>query len=405
MRDTGRHLEGPARLHWRLRQALADANARYQDEVLQAPHAASQLGNAKASGLPAGLLEAVRKARYRGVLAGHEGTTRIHLAATMVRQLAQPGLVLTTDSASEHRWQRALTRAGVVSACHARRVRDAASHMHWLGGRHDVLVVDSPELMQHAALEQALEGSAALARIGFSTAVDWRQAVRWGKGLGPLVSVLDVSDLPRRQQIRVPMPNDVAVRYAAAWDTFLAAYDRFVAMRGDAGFGTFVAQARTDSKQRPALRAWHDALRCAAWHESKASVVRDLLSQHRGAQIALFTPDRQCAYELAREHLVAAVTAELSRRERSGLLDAFAAGTLRVLAGPKLLDTGIQERSANVGVLIGGGYGARQRNARCQRVATDGQIYELVSQDTVEVSRANRIYGQAAQAPAVLHLR
>jgi hypothetical protein len=413
LHNTGQHLEGPARLRWRLRQSLEHANALYRDAVAPRPSDSSPLiftakstnadTTTSANPLPANLRQSIRQANYRGILIGYDDHTRLQLVTSIVRAIGQPALIITTDTAAEHRWQLAATRAGLHESCRIRGIRSAASNMHWLGGRHEVLIVDTPELMPASLLDQTLEASAALARIGLTSRRDSRNLMAWGKGIGPVLSMKDRAALPPCEEIRVPMPDLVAEQYGEAWGTFLAAFDRFAAIRGDAGFGTFIAQARQDTQQRPAVHAWHRALQSACWHEHKSLIVADLLEKHRGERVVVFTPDRRCAYELANEHLIAAITSELSRRERDSLLSSFGDGSLRTIAGPKLLDAGIEERSADVGILVGGGYGMEQRAVRCRRVREDGVIYELVSQNTLEVGRAHRWRNAGPHAHPVVH--
>jgi hypothetical protein len=270
---------------------------------------------------------------------------------------------------------------------------------------HDLLAVDAPEAMPWPVLGHLLDVSPALARVGLPARADWRLAERLAPGLGPVVHVATRGHGVRCDELRVALPAAVAAAYEDAFATFLAAFDRFAAAQPNAGFGTFVAQARGDPRQRPALSAWHGAIRLAAWHEHKALLVGELLARHRGERALVFTPHRAAAYELAREHLIAALTSELPQRERHALLDAFAAGRLRALAGPRLLDHGVAEASADVAILAGGGFGAHQRDARCRRVAPHGVVYELVSLDTVEVGRARRWRGDAATVEAGVHGR
>lgn len=115
------------------------------------------------------------------------------------------------------------------------------------------------------------------------------------------------------------------------------------------GLARSYKQAREDPEQRPALLAWHEALHLASWHAHKALLIADLLQRHRGERILVFTPDRASAYELARSHLIAPITAELPRTERQSTVDQFLDGTLRVLAGPRLLDLGVPNNSPTSG--------------------------------------------------------
>ena len=129
----------------------------------------------------------------------------------------------------------------------------------------------------------------------------------------------------------------------------------------------------------------------------------ELLQRHKHERVLLFTPDRRTAYALAKEHLIAAITSEIPRGEREALLDAFAEGLVRVLAGPRLLDAGIAEQTADVAIFVGGGFGKDQHRARSRRVRLAGIIYCIVSQETLEVGRANRWRDPGADASAVVH--
>jgi superfamily II DNA or RNA helicase len=207
---------------------------------------------------------------------------------------------------------------------------------------------------------------------------------------GPLLQMVRHADGPRHVELHLPLAAAERSEHDAAWHEFLVAYDRFAALRPGTGFGTFVQQARGEPAWRPALLAWHKARKVAAWNFAKAQAIAPLLARHRGASVLVFTPDRGSAYAIAREHLVAPVTAELPRGERSALLAAFARGTQKVLVGPRLLDLGVPAGRADVGIVVGGGFGLRERRVRNNRVAPSGVVYELVAEATAEVGRARR---------------
>lgn len=393
-------LRGPARLRSPTRRVLAAAGLPFRD-LLDEPKVAAPPGPVL-SRTEASLFGAWQLADHQGLASGIALASRVHLTCAAIGHIQQRLLVVTVDSGAEHVWRRALDVHGLPELATVTTVQNAARAMHWLGRRHDLLVVDSPELMPAHTLDAVLDGSPARSRFGFVGRPDARGLLRWSPGLGPLIGLVDSSRPPRCIELRVAMPEAAAAAHATAWHTFLAAYDRFAALQPDVGFGTFVQQARGDPVQRPALTAWHEALRLASWHGHKATVIAELLQRHKGERILVFTPDRASAYALARQHLIAPVTAELPRRERQQAVDDFVAGTQRVLAGPRLLDLGVPDGIADVGILVGGGYGKDQRSARCLRISPLGLVYELVSLDTVEVGRAHRWRGTAAAATAVV---
>jgi len=400
LQARGGSLRGPARLRAAAARALRAAGVPFVDR-LDAPPIATPPGPAL-SRTEASLLHAWQLAVGHGLASGIPLSSRVHLACAAVANVRQPLLVITVDSGAEHVWRRALEANGLQQAAGVITVATAARAMHWLARRHDLLVVDSPELMPARALDVVLDGSPARWRFGFVGRPDARSLLRWAGSLGPLIGIVDSSRPPRCIELRVPLPDTEAAAHTAAWHTFLAAFDRFAALQPSAGFGTFVQQARGDPAQRPALSAWHEALRAASWHAHKAAVIAELLHRHRGERILVFTPDRASAYALSRQHLIAPVTAELPRAERQHAVDDFVAGSQRVLAGPRLLDLGVPDGIADVGILVGGGYGRDQRSARCLRVSPLGLVYELVSLGTVEVGRAQRWRGTPAGATAVV---
>ncbi len=401
LRTCGAELRGPARLRTAARRALELSGLPFHDcfePPTLPPLPAPALLRTEAS-----LLANWRLSGHQGLAAGFDQDGRRHLAHGALADRPHRALLVVVDTGAVHVWQTELRDTMQAERVTITTVAAAARMIRTLATCHDVLLVDTPELMPWPTLEAVLDGSPAGSRLGFVGRPDARGLLRWSPGLGPLLGVVLGSAPPPTLELRVPMPARTAEAHAEAWHTFLTAYDRFAALQPNVGFGTFVQQARNSEVQRPALLAWHAALRLASWHAHKATLVGDLLQRHRGERILVFTPDRQSAYELARTHLITPITAELPRAERQAAVDAFLAGTLKVLAGPRLLDLGVPEGLADVGILLGGGFGQDQRAVRRRRISPHGLIYELVSIDTVEVGRAHRWRGTTADAVAVVH--
>ncbi|HEX5051466.1 MAG TPA: helicase-related protein [Planctomycetota bacterium] len=400
---AGAELRGPARLRAAVRRTLQQSGAAFDDRVTPPPLAPETVPRPPQPAPT--VLHAWLANDRRGIACGLPETTRLDLVMAAVHTTRQQALVVVRDSGAESMWLRVFgshgVRRGGEEVCAVATAADAARTMHWRARRHDLLVVDRPEQMPHTTLEAVLDGSAASSRLGFVDRPDARLLLRWAAGLGPVVGVAHAGPGPHRLELVLPLPAHDRITYDAAWHTFLGAFDAFAATRPQAGFGTFVQQARRDERQRPALLAWHRALHVASWNEAKAAATAELLQRHRQQRVLVFTPSRESAYQLACTHLIAPVTAELPRRERQQALAAFCAGRLRALVGPRLLDLGVPEGTADVGVLVGGGYGRNQHDARCRRVGRSGLVYQLVALDTVEVGRAHRFGRSAAGATAV----
>jgi hypothetical protein len=402
-RRSNGHCEGPARLRAAVRRTLAAAGAPVRDAA--AP-ASVRLPAAPAPGPEVAAIFATWLATGEGIAIGLPLPQRAHLVHLAAATLSVPALVVVRDTGAVAAWGRALApdlqaavgehRRGCSAPVTIATAAAAAWDMGWLGGRHELLAVDAIDLVPLSQLAACVDGSVALLRLGFAAAVPGPDWLARGAGIGPILGAVEVTAAPRTVELCVPLAAAERRDYEAAWHDFFAAFDRFATLRPAPGFADFVHWARGDPAGRPGLLAWHRALGIAGWTAAKAATVAALLLRHRGQRILLFTPDCETAYALARDHLIAAVTAELPRREREALLAGFTTATPHALVGPRLLETGIAERSADVGILIGASVGRAQRRARIDRVAAAGIVYELLSQDTMEVGRARRLRGHTA---------
>lgn len=336
----------------------------------------------------------------RGIVAGLPDVDRCDAVVAAIHATRCSALVVVRDSGAASQWESNLRERCRAAAFTVVTAEDAAHTMYWRATRHDLLVLDRPEQVSAAACSAIADLSAANHRLSFVDTPHPRQLLDWTARFGGLVAVCDSHQAPLRVGLRLPLTGDERADHDAAWHEFLRAFDAFVALRPEAGFGTFVQEARSDPRQRPALFAWHRARRAAAWNQAKERTVGDLLVRHRGQRVLVFTPDRASCYRLAREHLIAPVTAELPRAERDGTLAAFRAGRLFTLVGPRLLDLGVPERSADVGILVAADSSAAVRSARLARIRTTGIAYELFADDTLEVGRAHR-HHQASAHPDV----
>jgi len=380
-------LRAPLSARARVRRQLLAAGAPFVDlltpvplEPDERPHAIEPAPPALATWLAHG---------GHGVLVGLGDGAAVDFVLAAVHHTGARTLLLVRDSGAELRWQAALRERPGTAAIDVLVVGRALRELATRPPRHDLLVVLQPELLPAATLTAALAGLApahVLALVDHATPA-LLAITAWA---GPLLQVLHRGVGAERVELHLPLAADERAAYERAFHEFLCGYDAFVALRPNAGFGTFVQEARQHPGWRPSLLAWHRARALAAWNVAKAAACGELLARHRGQAVLVFTPDRGSAYEIAREHLVAPLTAELGKRERAALLAAFARRDLRVLVGPRLLELGVAAGTADVGIVVGGGFGSGDRRARLQRVGPHGVVYELVAADTVEVATARR---------------
>ena len=123
-----------------------------------------------------------------------------------------------------------------------------------------------------------------------------------------------------------------------------------------------------------------------------------LLLRHATSRILLFTADAVTAYQIAREHLVPVITADIGRAERAEILERFSRGLVRALVSARVLNEGVDVPEADVAVIVGGAQGDREYVQRVGRVLRPGPqkeaiVYELVTLGTHEVAEAERRRG------------
>lgn len=396
----GHHQARPG-LRARLRRTLLAAGLPFVDALQPPPLPTDQLPP-RPEPAPAAFAPWCRHGGAGLAIGLHEGE-RIDLVLAAVHHTRVATLVVVRDTGAAHAWTIRLRERGGGPAIAVHTLADALHRIAHRTPRHDLLVVDAVELLASGPLAELLDGTACAYTLGFATDAHHPAMAAWTGQFGPLLVVADHRDSCQRIELHLPLTTDERCQHDAAWHTFLAAFDQFVAARPNAGFGTFVQQARGEPSWRPALLAWHQAQRHASWNAAKAGACGDLLARHRADRVLVFTPDRASAYQLAREHLIAPITAELGRGERQRLLDDFRRGTLRCLTGPRLLDLGVSEGLADVGILVDNALGERQRRARLRRIRKGGLAYELITHDTAEVGRVHRFTRHAAPALAVVH--
>jgi hypothetical protein len=375
-------------LRARVRRVLAAAGVPFVDALTPPPLPAEFVPPGVVPPPPA--LAAWSGHGGHGFVVGLGDGEQLDLVLSAVRRAAARTLLVVRDSGAELRWQARLRERAAAAAIDVAPVATVARQLAGGAPRHDLLVVAQPELHPPPTLATAIAG---LAPAHVLALVDHAGPELLGISAwaGPLLQCVHRRAAAAHVELHLPLRPDERAAHDAAWHEFLGVYDAFAALRPAAGFGSFVRQARGEPAWRPGLLAWHRARAVAAWNEAKATACGELLARHRGSRVLVFTPDRASAYTIAREHLVAPLTAELPRAERAALLAAFTRGALRTLVGPRLLELGVDAGTADVGILVGGGFGLADRLARHDRIAPAGIVYELVAEQTADVARARRL--------------
>jgi superfamily II DNA or RNA helicase len=278
-------------------------------------------------------------------------------------------------------------------------------HMHRYGARFGLVVFDEVHHLPGESYAQAAEHAIAPFRLGLTATPerpDGRHA--WVDELvGPVVFRREITDLAgefladyRTECLYVHLSDDDRRAYDAATATWRGFVDgRGIALGASGGWQRFLRESARSTEGRGAFRAWRESRRLLDGAPAKLRLLEDLLAEHVGNRVIVFTNDNATVYEIARRFLVPAITHETNVRERRKLLDAFADGSLPVLVTSRVLNEGVDLPAADVAIVLSGTGTVREHVQRLGRIlrpleGKQAVLYELVVADTQEERTSER---------------
>ena len=160
------------------------------------------------------------------------------------------------------------------------------------------------------------------------------------------------------------MDPDEAESYAAHRKVYID----FIRSRGidfsrPDGWQSFIATAARDPAGREVMASYREQKRLTQASRAKLRVVWDLLRDHAGELVIVFTDDNATAYTIGREMLLPVLTHHTKGAERKRMLAAFRSGEFPVLVTSKVLNEGVDVPEAAVGVIVSGSGSTRGARA------------------------------------------
>lgn len=406
----------PAHRYPELRDFLRGREIRFTDQVSGATALAPERNCPPLRPYQDASLQAWDLARRRGIVALPTGSGKTRVALAAIAHCGVSTLCMVPTRILLAQWHRELTTALAVEVgCYGDGERDLAPvtvatfesayrHMHRLGNRFGLLVVDEAHHFGSGLRDEALEMCTAPWRLGLTATPPCEPAARsrLERLLGPAVYRLAIADLTGgylAEFEQMTLTLNLGQEERALYDTEVAevrpACRAFFARFPAATWRDFVRESNRTSQGRRAIAAWRRARRLVAFCAAKQRVLGSLLHHHRDARVLVFTADNESAYAIARRHLVMPITCDIGRKERAIALERFGAGKLRVLVSARVLNEGFDVPSAEVAVIVGGGQSERQHVQRVGRLLRPAPnkralIYELVIAGTHEVAQARR---------------
>jgi predicted nuclease of restriction endonuclease-like RecB superfamily len=307
-------------------------------------------------------LSAWELAQRRGVIALPTGSGKTRLALAVMQRTQLSALCLVPTRVLLDQWWReasAVYRDAI--GCYGDGVRRLAPvtiatfegayrHMHEIGHRFDLLIVDEVHHFGGGFRDEALEMAIADARLGLTATPprDTSAAACLSDLVGPTVFELTVGDLAGgflasfdAITLYLDLSPEERSSYMNLSSIFKGVYTEFHRAAPGASWTDFGRHAARTPEGRRALVAWRQMRRVLSFTHAKRRALRFLLDRHRDSKMLVFTADNDTAYTIAREHLVMPLTCDIHRQERDDVLDRFRAGDLRTLVSARVLNEGL----------------------------------------------------------------
>jgi superfamily II DNA or RNA helicase len=372
-------------------------------------------------------LAAWEKARGRGVVVLPTGAGKSHVALMAIDARRRSSLVVAPTLDLVRQWYDLLRRSfggevGIVGGG-THEVRpltvttydSACLHMEHLGARFGLIVFDECHHLPGPSYALAAEMSLAPFRLGLSATPERAdgQSSRLEHLIGPIVYRKDIVELSGRYLADYEVERidvELTLEERREYDAERAIYLDFVRSAGirfdhPSGFSQFVMRAAQSGSGQRALKAYRRQRELALASSAKLEYLEHLLYEHRRQRALVFTQDNATAYAVSRRFLIPVITHQTKVKERSEILERFAAGVYTAVATSKVLNEGVDVPDASVAIVISGSGSVRehvQRLGRVLRRQGDKRaiLYELVSSRTSESGTSERRREHSAYAGA-----
>ena len=271
--------------------------------------------------------------------------------------------------------------------------------MEYIGNRFPLIIFDECHHLPGAVNRQAAQMSAAPYRLGLSATPERSDGgeVLMHKLIGHEVYRRGINEFEEgvlanydTQVIEVPLSLKEQESYRINREIYLGfVRQNQINFSSPYGWSNFLRCCAKAPNGRQVLTAYRSQKNIAAASELKFDKIWQLLLQHKGERIIIFTALNKLAYDIGERFFLPVITHHSKAKERKSYLDQFRDGSLNILVTSKVLNEGIDVPEASVGIIVSGSGSVRehvQRLGRILRPSSNKQakLYELISAGTSE---------------------
>ena len=362
-------------------------------------------------------LEGWKQCHGRGVVVMPTGSGKSFLAILAMLHIQRSTLIIVPTIDLMHQWSSQLEAffkcpIGMLGGG-SRDVLDitvstydsAVIHMEFIGNKFGFIIYDECHHLPSQMNIIAASMCVAPYRLGLSATPERDDGgeKELFRLVGPLAYQIHIDELEGHilapydtRQVVLPLHDDEAEEYTATrkiYTDFLRANGITFNSRND--WSKFIIMCAQKPNGRDVLKAFNRQRHIAQSGRSKFEKTWDIIREHCGERIIIFTADNDTAYKLGREFFLPVLTHQTKGSERKEFLDKFRNGEYSILVTSKVLNEGVDVPEASVGIIVSGSGSIRehvQRLGRILRAKANKRavLYELLSDGTSEMNVSKR---------------
>lgn len=353
----------------------------------------------------------------RGIIVLPTGSGKTLVGIKAISLLNTPTLVVAPTLDLVDQWRSRLkkelkTEVGVlgggewdIKALTVSTYDSAYIHADKLGNKFGLIIFDEVHHLPAAGYRNIAEMFASPYRMGLTATFEREDGLHaelnrlvGGKVFEKRVKELTGEHLSpfRLEKIVVELTEEEKEEYERNQKVFSDYLVRInLVIRSPADFQKLVMRSGRDPGARKALLARNKARNVAYNSISKMGKLSEILKEHSGSKIFIFTEHNKLVHRISKQFLIPSVTYRTTGKERSETLDRFRSGVYRAVVTSKVLDEGIDVPDADVGIILSGTGSERAFIQRLGRIlrkkeGKEAVLYEIVSAETSEVNTARR---------------